>query len=85
MPTFNTVKTRCNFILISSNDIDSRNVKSDNADILAKNTMDVAKQCVECVVSEIIISCILPKRNINLSKLIREVNGNLTDLCDFLN
>ena len=68
-------------IHIGTNDIDFRNV--DNGAIVnntAENIINIANLCKEYGINEIVISSILPKKNMKLSKYIREVNHVLCDL-----
>ena len=52
---------------------------------IAKNIITIALLCKEYGVSEVVVSSVLPKRNIKLSKLIRQVNDRLYDLCKINN
>ena len=69
-------------IHIGTNGIDFRNV--DNGAIVnntAENIINIANLCKEYGINEIVISSILPKKNMKLSKYIRQVNDVLCDLC----
>ena len=69
-------------IHIGSNDVDFRNRRSETAvKDIAENFTKIALSCKEYGVSEVVVSSILPKRCIKLSRLIRQMNDILYDLC----
>ena len=73
-------------IHIGTNDIDFRNV--DNGAIVnntAENIINIANLCKEYGINETVISSILPKKNMKLSKYIRQVSDVLCDLCKINN
>ena len=81
-PTLNNYHPDAVIIHIGSNDINLSNLSCDTAvDDIAKNIIKVALLRKEYGVNEIAVSSILPKDNIKLSKLIRQVNDRLYDLC----
>ena len=85
-PTLNNNRPDAVIIHVGSNDINFRNFSCDTAaNDIAENIIKVALLCKEYGVNEVIISSILPKSNIKLSKLIRQVNGRLFDLCREIN
>ena len=68
-------------IHIGTNSIDFRNV--DNGAIVnntAENIINIANLCKEYGINKIVISSVLPKKIMKLSKYIRQVNV-LCDLC----
>ena len=73
-PSLNNNQPNAATLHIGSNDIEFRNLTSETA-------IKVALLCKEYGVSEVVIFLISPKRNIKLSKLIRQVNDILYDLC----
>ena len=85
-PSLNNNRVDVVVILIGSNDVDFRNLRSETAvrDI-AENIIKIALLCKECGISVVVVPSILPKRNIKLSKLIRQVNDILYDLCKMNN
>ena len=81
-PTLNNYRPDAIIIYIGSNDINLGNFSCDTAvDDIAEKIIKVALLCKEYGVNEIAVSSILPKGNIKLSKLIRQVNDRLYDLC----
>ena len=73
-------------IHLGLNDVDFRNIRSVTAvKDIAENIIKIPLLCKEYGVSEVVVSSILPKRNIKLSKLIRQVNDILYDLCKMNN
>ena len=73
-------------IHIGSNDIDFRKIKNETAvKDIAENIIKIASLCKEYGVSAVVVSSILPKRNIKLSRLIRQMNDIFYDLCKMNN
>ena len=80
--TLNNYRPDAVIIHIGSNDINLSNFSCDTAvDDIAENIIKVALLCKEYGVNEIAVSSILPKGNIKLSKLIRQVNDRLYYIC----
>ena len=69
-------------IHIGSNDVDFRNIRRETAvKDIAENFTKIALLCKEYGVSQVVVSSILPKRCIEVSRLIRQMNDILYDLC----
>ena len=73
-PSLNNNQPNAAALNIGSNDVDFRNLRSETA-------IKVALLCKGYGVSEVVVFLISSKRNIKLSKLIRQVNDILYDLC----
>ena len=56
---------------IGSND---RNNQTKDAEKLMENIINIVKSCINLGVKEVVISSVLPKKNIVLTRLIRQVN-----------
>ena len=68
-------------IHIGSNDINPRNHENINAKTLCDEIIAIGSKCVMSGVKEVIISSILLKRDLKLTKLIRQLNDHLRDEC----
>ena len=85
-PSLNNYQPDAVVIHIGSNDVSFGNLRNETAvKNIAENIIKIALLCKEYGVSEVVVSSILPKRNIKLSKLIRQVNDILYDLCKMNN
>ena len=85
-PSLNNYQPDAVVIHIGSNDVSFGNLRSETAvKNVAENIIKIALLCKEYGVSEVVVSSILPKRNIKLSNLIRKVNDILYYLCKINN
>ena len=66
---------------IDSNDINNQKKDIINTEKLTGDITNIGKSCIDLCVKEVVISSILPKRNIALTHLIRQVNYTLRKQC----
>ena len=66
---------------IGSNDINSQTKDRINTEKLTGDIINTGKSSINLGVKEAVISSILPKRNIALTHLIRQVNNSLREQC----
>ena len=66
---------------IDSNDINNQKKDIINTEKLTGDITNIGKSCIDLCVKEVVISSILPKRNIALTHLIRQVNDTLRKQC----
>ena len=66
---------------IGSNDINNQTKDRINTEKLTGNIINIGKSCIDLGVKEVVISSILPKKNIALTRFIRQVNDNLREQC----
>ena len=59
---------------IGSNDINIQTEDRINTEKLMGDIINIGKSCINLGVKEVVISSILPKKNIALTRLIRQVN-----------
>ena len=64
---------------IGSNDINNQAKDRINTGKLTGDIINIGKSCIDLCVKEVIISSILPKKNIALTRLIRLVNDSLRE------
>ena len=69
------------FCYIGSNDINNQTKDRVNIEKLTWDIINIGKCCIDLGVKEVVISSILPKRNIALTRLIRQVNDSLREQC----
>ena len=81
MPTLEEQKPDVAIIHIGSNDITNSNYTTINPEIIAQKVINVGTICKNNGVNDVVISSILVKRNIRVTKIIRQVNDHLKDLC----
>ena len=62
---------------IGSNDINIQTEDRINTEKLMGDIINIGKSCINLGVKEVVISSILPKKNIALTHLIRQVNDGL--------
>ena len=70
-----------NVVLLHTSSIDLNNQTKGkiNTEILKENIINIGKHCINFGVKEVIISLIVPKNNITLTRLIRQVNSSLRE------
>ena len=66
---------------IGSNDINNQTKNRINTEKLMGAIINIGKSCIHFGVKKVVISSILPKKNITLIRLIRQVNDGLRDQC----
>ena len=66
---------------IGSNDINDQTKDKRNTEKLTRVFINIGKSCINLGVNEVVISSILPKKNIALTRLIRLVNESLREQC----
>ena len=66
---------------IGSNDINNQTKDRINTEKLAGGISNIGKSCIDLGVMEVVISSVLPKKNIALTRLIRQVGDNLREQC----
>ena len=66
---------------IGFNDINNKTKEKINTVKLKENFFTIGRSCINLGVKEVIISSILPKNNIALIRLIRQVNNSLREQC----
>ena len=70
------------FNSVGSNDINPNNYDKVNVKQLSDDIIDIGKKCLKFGVKDIIISSVLTKRNIRLTKVICQLNDCLRDACN---
>ena len=63
---------------IGSNDINNQTKDKTDTEKLTGDIINIGKSCIDLVV---VISSVLPKTNISLTRLIRQVNDSLREQC----
>ena len=66
---------------IGSNDINNQTKDRINTGKLTRDIINIGKSCIDLGVKEVVISSILSKKNIALTRLIRQVNDSLREQC----
>ena len=66
---------------IGSSDINNQAENRINTEKLTGDIINIGKSCIDLGVKEVVISSILPKKNIALTRFIRQVNDNLREQC----
>ena len=66
---------------IGSNDINNQIKDKTNTEKLTEDIINIGKSCINLGVKEVIISSILPKNNIALTRIIRQMNDSLREQC----
>ena len=64
-----------------SNDINNQTKDRVNIEKLTWDIINIGKCCIDLGVKKVVISSILPKRNIALTRLIRQINDSLREQC----
>ena len=85
IPSLNDQNPDIVVIHIGGNDITHKNKETVIVEDLAKDIIDLGNLCRESGVPNVLISEILPKRSIILTKIIRKVNDRLEELCKINN
>lgn len=80
-PSLKEQKPDIAILHVGGNDITHKNKENINIDEIARNIVNIAIQCKEEGVSDVIISEVLPKRNRHVTAVIRRVNDRLAELC----
>ena len=66
---------------IGSNDINNKTKDRKNNEKLTGDIINIGQSCIDLGVKELVISSTLPKNNIALTRLIRQVNDSLREQC----
>ena len=66
---------------IGSNDLNNQIKDKTNTGKLTEDIINICKSCINLGVKEVIISSILPKNNIALTRIIRQMNDSLREQC----
>ena len=66
-------------LLVGLNDTNKQASGKSNMETIAENIVNIFKCCITCGEKKMKILLILPKRNIGLARLIRQVNGMLKE------
>ena len=76
-PTLVEDKSDVVIIDVGCNDVKNQKMDTDDPNKRADRIIDIAKLCANYGVKDVIASSVLPKRNISLTRIIREVNYQL--------
>ena len=68
-------------LYIGSNDINNQTKDKINIEKLTGDIINIGKSCINLGEKYLVISSILPKKNIALTRLIRQVNDSLRGRC----
>ena len=66
---------------IGSNDINYQTKDRINTEKLTGDIINIGKSCIDLDVKELVMSSILPKKNIELTRLIPQVDNSLREQC----
>ena len=66
---------------IGSNDINYQTKDRINTEKLTGDIINIGKSCIDLDVKELVMSLILPKKNIELTRLIPQVDNSLREQC----
>ena len=66
---------------IGSDNINNHTKDRINTEKLTGDIINIGKSCIDLGVNEVVISSILPKKDIALTRLIRQVNDSLREQC----
>ena len=66
---------------IGSNDINNKRKDRKNNEKLTGDIINIGQSCIDLGVKKLVISSTLPKNNIALTRLIRQVNDSLREQC----
>ena len=66
---------------IGYNDVNNQTKYKINTGELTENIINIGISCIDLGVKEVVISSILPKKNIALTRLIRQVSDSLREKC----
>ena len=67
--------------IIISNDINNQTKDRTNTEKQTGDIINIGKSCIDLGVKEVVISSILPKKNIAFTRLMRQVNDSLREQC----
>ena len=81
LPTLHEDQPDVVLLHIGSNNINNQTKDRINAKKLTGDIINIGKSCLDLGVKEIVISSILPNKNISLTRLIRQVNDSLREQC----
>ena len=79
LPTLQEDQPDVVFLHIGSNDINNQTKDKINTEKQAGDIINIGKPYIDLGVKEVVISSILPKKNIALTRLIRQVNDSLKE------
>ena len=79
LPTLHEDHLDVVWLHIGSNDIINQTKDRINTEKLMGDIINIGKFCIDLGVKEVVISSILPKKNITLTHLIRQVNNSLRE------
>lgn len=85
IPSLNDQKPDIVVMHVGGNDIHHKNKDTIKVEEIAKNIIELANICRESGVPDVAISEIFPKRSVVLTKIIRQVNDRLKELCKSYN
>ena len=78
LPTLHKDQPDVVLLHIGSNDINNQTKDKTDTEKLTGDIINIGKSCIDLVV---VISSVLPKTNISLTRLIRQVNDSLREQC----
>ena len=81
LPTFHEDQPDVVLLHIGSNDIDNQRKYKINTEKLTGDLIGVSRSCIDFGLKKVVISSILLKKNIALTRLIRQVNDGLREQC----
>ena len=84
-PTLVEDKPDVIIILVGCNDVTKQKMDTADPNKLADDIIDIAKLCTSYGVKDIIVLSVLPKRNISLTRIIRELNDQFKTNCQLNN
>ena len=70
---------------IDSDDIDLRKLRHSTVENIGNNIINFGQKCRESGISKVIISSVLVKNNIKVTKFVRQLNDILRNLCLVMN
>ena len=79
LPTLHEDHPDVVLLRIGSNDIHNQTKDRINTEKLKGDIINIGKSCIDLGVKEVVISSILPKKNIALTPLIRQVKDSLRE------
>ena len=81
LPTLHQDHPDVVLVHIGSSDINNQTENRINTEKLTGDIINIGKSCINLGVKEVVTSSILPKKNIALTRFIRQVNDNLREQC----
>ena len=79
LPTLHKDHPDVALLHIGSNDINNQTKDRINTGKLTGDIINIGKSCIDLGVKEVVILLILPKKNIELTRLIQQVNDSLRE------